>query len=86
MRELLSDAFMARVEFSLEFEETFNLKQQMLLHLRRELISVARAAGDQELIDFIDPGFPPDPYARKLFQKPAPPFVLQADSVADTTI
>ena len=86
MHDLLSDVYMARVEFHLEFEENFQFRQQMLLHLRRELIGVARASGDQQLLDFIDPGMPDDPYARKLFQKPSPPFVVQAAAVADMTI
>ncbi len=86
MRDLLTDAYLARIEFHLEFAERFQLEQQMLLHLRRELAGAARFSGDDRLVNYIDPALPDDPYARRVFQKPSPPFVIQASEVQDTLL
>lgn len=70
----------SRVVFELEFQEPFILQQEMVLRLRREFLRVARHAeqsGQHDLIQMIDPALTTDPYARRLFQKPAPPFIIK---------
>jgi hypothetical protein len=71
----------ARIEFHLEFQESFTLHREMVLRLRREFIRIARQMkhNDQDPEQFLamlDPGLSSDPFARRLFQKPAPPFVI----------
>jgi hypothetical protein len=77
MRELLSDAHMAKVEFHLEFLSPLDLKPETILQLRRELVTAAKFSAADELVAYLDPGLPDDPYARRLFQKPSPPFVIE---------
>ncbi len=86
MRDLLSDAYMARVEFYLEFEDTFHFHRHMLLHLRRELAGAARSSENSALVDFINPLLPEDPYVRRILQKPSPPFVIQAAESDDALL
>ena len=83
MRELLDDIDLARVEFHLEVLSSFDMRSELLLHLRRELAGAARSLQETGLQQFLDPDFPEDPYARKLFQKPGPPFVIDAGKVEE---
>jgi hypothetical protein len=81
MHNQLTKADYLRIEFHLEFQETFILNREMVLRLRREFVRIARQmkhhGQDQEqFLEMLDPPLSPDPYARRLFQKPAPPFVI----------
>ena len=82
MIDQLTKIVYARVEFELEFQESFTLKREMVLRLRRELIRIAKQpAGDthqysSQMLTMLDPEVASDPYARRLFQKPSPPFVI----------
>lgn len=83
MLDELSGADFTRLEFVIEFEDAFVLQQEMVLRLRRELRKAAQAiAADDpvlggKILNMLDPEVAVDPYARKIFQKPAPPFVIK---------
>lgn len=81
MHNQLTKADYVRIEFHLEFQETFILHREMVLRLRREFVRIARqmkhhGQDPDQFLAMLDPGLSPDPYARRLFQKPAPPFVI----------
>ncbi len=82
MIEKLRHIDYSRILFDLEFQEDFLLKRDMLLRLRREFRrALGQLAPDDVLrrqIDaMIDPGVSADPYARRHYQKPSPPFVIR---------
>jgi len=81
MLNQLLKADYARIEFHLEFQESFTLHRDMVLRLRREFIRIARqmkhnGQDQDQYLAMLDPSLSSDPFARRLFQKPAPPFVI----------
>jgi len=77
----------ARIFFRLEFQETFELKGEILLHLRRDLIQAAsgifsdggmfRNSFTPEWFQkLFDPQPSPDPEGRRRHRKPSPPFAI----------
>ncbi|PLX97885.1 MAG: hypothetical protein C0623_14280 [Desulfuromonas sp.] len=82
MNESLSQANYCRVIFDLEFQEPFLLEKGMMLRLRREFKRVSRTASndpiDQAWLEtLLEPDLSADPFARRLYQKPSPRFVLK---------
>ncbi len=80
--EQISSLELVKVRFRLEFLESFRFEPGMILHWRKELIRGARLATESGLDDYsvfkelLDPLPAEDPVARKRFQKPAPPFII----------
>ncbi len=71
----------ARIEFHLEFQEPFTLHRDMVLRLRREFVRIARqmkhyGQDPEQFLAMLDPSLSSDPFTRRLYQKPAPPFVI----------
>ena len=81
MNEVLNKSEYCRVVFDLEFQERFTFGRDLLLRLRRELKRAASTTFmDKDLhhriINMLDPDPADDPYSRRLYQKPSPPFVI----------
>lgn len=74
----LQAAEFSRLTFLLEFQHPYPAPPEALLRLRRELRQTGRHLLDREPFALLfDPSVAADPVARRQFQLPGPPFVLQ---------
>ncbi|WP_305045334.1 CRISPR system precrRNA processing endoribonuclease RAMP protein Cas6 [Geoalkalibacter sp.] len=83
----LADLDFVRIEFTLEFQETFDLDLPRLLRLRRDLRAAAQLAlGEGDVFAHLfDPPLSADPAALRRFQRPGPSFVIRPDPALCTT-
>lgn len=92
MIDQLAKIVYARIKFKLEFQEVFTLKREMFMQLRREFFRIAKHASIDKkefsvaLLAMLDPELSPDPYARRLFQKPSPPFIIMPPDIEETHV
>lgn len=74
----------ATLHFILEFQENFRLTPEILLRLRRDLRRGGRRAldgEDERFAALFDPDLSSDPFSRRRYQRPGPPFALSFDGV-----
>ncbi|WP_429884983.1 CRISPR system precrRNA processing endoribonuclease RAMP protein Cas6 [Geoalkalibacter halelectricus] len=79
--DILTSLDFVLIEFTLEFQEPFDLDEARMLRLRRDLRSAALLTlGDDESFSALfDPPLAEDPVALKRYQRPGPSFVLRPD-------
>lgn len=85
----IADLQLVKVRYRLEFLEPFHFSPELVMHWRKELVRGARLApgsesGEGGLLDaLINPAPAVDPLARKQFQKPSPPFIIDPVNLTD---
>jgi hypothetical protein len=80
--EQIADLELVKVRYRLKLLEPFHFEPEMILHWRKELLRGAGRAAESSSYQpclfkaLLDPRPADDPYAKRQFQKPSPPFII----------
>jgi len=81
---ILEQVELVRLRLHLEFDEDCLLPPGFALQLRRELLHAGRMVLNREAFrQLFEPSLPDDSLALRLFQRPAPAFILKAGTTAE---
>jgi hypothetical protein len=85
--EILAQVDVVRLRLHLEFDEDCLRPPGFALHLRRELIQAGRMILERDVLrSLFEPALPEDAAVVRRYQRPAPAFVIKAESTAGKSV